>query len=79
VRLPNWPMPKLMNNHGNFIVSLGDVCRALAQKAEALGVEIYPGFAGVENDLFVRPNTMMVFGDAKKTLAQIAAAVKNEG
>jgi H+-translocating NAD(P) transhydrogenase subunit beta len=38
-----------------------------------------PGFAGVENDLFIRPNTMMVFGDAKKTLAQIAAAVKNEG
>jgi NAD(P) transhydrogenase subunit beta len=38
-----------------------------------------PGFAGVENDLFLRPNTMMVFGDAKKTLAQIAAAVKDEG
>jgi NAD(P) transhydrogenase subunit beta len=37
-----------------------------------------PGFAGVENELFVRPNTMMVFGDARKTLAQIAAAVKNE-
>ncbi len=37
-----------------------------------------PGFAGVENELFVRPNTMMVFGDASKTLAQIAAAVKNE-
>jgi NAD(P) transhydrogenase subunit beta len=37
-----------------------------------------PGFAGVENELFVRPNTKMVFGDAGKTLAQIAAAVKNE-
>jgi len=37
-----------------------------------------PGFAGVENELFVRPNTMMVFGDARKTLAQIAAALKNE-
>ncbi|MEM5787601.1 MAG: NAD(P)(+) transhydrogenase (Re/Si-specific) subunit beta [Syntrophobacteraceae bacterium] len=38
-----------------------------------------PGFAGIENQLFVQPNTMMVFGDAKKTLAQIAAAVKNSG
>lgn len=38
-----------------------------------------PGFAGIENELFVQPNTMMVFGDAKKTLAQIAAAVKNSG
>jgi len=37
-----------------------------------------PGFAGVENGLFVKPNTMMVFGDAKKTLAQISAAVKQE-
>jgi electron-transferring-flavoprotein dehydrogenase len=48
LRLPNWPMPPLMSNHGNFIVSLGDVCRWLASKAEALGVEIYPGFAGAE-------------------------------
>jgi electron-transferring-flavoprotein dehydrogenase len=48
VRLPNWMMPPLMSNHGNFIVSLGDVCRWLAGKAEALGVEIYPGFAAAE-------------------------------
>src|SRR5215216_116020 len=48
LRLPNILMPPLMNNHGNFIVSLGDVCRWLAAKAEALGVEIYPGFAAVE-------------------------------
>ncbi len=41
-------MPPLMSNHGNFIVSLGDVCRYLARKAEALGVEIYPGFAAAE-------------------------------
>jgi electron-transferring-flavoprotein dehydrogenase len=46
VRLPNLLMPPLMNNHGNYIVSLGNVCRWLATKAEALGVEIYPGFAG---------------------------------
>ncbi|MCG7507454.1 electron transfer flavoprotein-ubiquinone oxidoreductase [Mesorhizobium retamae] len=44
-RLPNVFMPPLMNNHGNYIVSLGNVCRWLAGKAEALGVEIYPGFA----------------------------------
>ncbi|HEX2655998.1 MAG TPA: electron transfer flavoprotein-ubiquinone oxidoreductase [Xanthobacteraceae bacterium] len=48
VRLPNLPMPPLMNNHGNFVVSLGNVCRWLATKAEALGVEIYPGFAASE-------------------------------
>jgi electron-transferring-flavoprotein dehydrogenase len=48
LRLPNLMMPPLMSNHGNFIVSLGDVCRYLAKKAEALGVEIYPGFAAGE-------------------------------
>jgi electron-transferring-flavoprotein dehydrogenase len=48
VRLPNFMMPPLMNNHGNYIVSLGNVCRWLAEKAEALGVEIYPGFAATE-------------------------------
>ena len=48
VRLPNLLMPPLMSNHGNFIVSLGEVCRYLGQKAEALGVEIYPGFAATE-------------------------------
>jgi electron-transferring-flavoprotein dehydrogenase len=48
VRLPNFLLPPLMSNHGNFIASLGDVCRHLAQKAEALGVEIYPGFAADE-------------------------------
>ena len=48
LRLPNVLMPPLMSNHGNFIVSLGNVCRWLATKAEALGVEIYPGFAATE-------------------------------
>ncbi len=47
-RLPNFLMPPLMSNHGNFVVSLGNVCRWLAVKAEALGVEIYPGFAAAE-------------------------------
>jgi electron-transferring-flavoprotein dehydrogenase len=48
LRLPTTMMPPLMNNHGNYIVSLGSVCRWLATKAEALGVEIYPGFAAAE-------------------------------
>jgi electron-transferring-flavoprotein dehydrogenase len=45
LRLPNFAMPPLMNNHGNYAVSLGNVCRWLAEQAEAMGVEIYPGFA----------------------------------
>ncbi|WP_417245792.1 4Fe-4S dicluster domain-containing protein [Celeribacter sp.] len=45
VRIPNWPMPKLMSNHGNYIVSMGNVCRWLAEQAEELGVEIFPGMA----------------------------------
>ncbi len=48
LRLPNFVMPPLMSNHGNFVVALGNVCRWLAGKAEALGVEIYPGFAAAE-------------------------------
>ena len=48
LRLPNFLMPPLMSNHGNFIVSLGEVCRWLGRKAEAAGVEIYPGFAAAE-------------------------------
>ncbi|QDY68583.1 electron transfer flavoprotein-ubiquinone oxidoreductase [Qingshengfaniella alkalisoli] len=45
VRLPNLAMPPLMNNHGNYIVSMGNVCRWMAEQAEALGVEIFPGMA----------------------------------
>src|SRR5690606_12606314 len=48
IRLPTFLMPPLMNNHGNYIVSLGNVCKWLAGHAEALGVEIYPGFAAAE-------------------------------
>ena len=48
LRIPNFLMPPLMTNHGNYIVSLGNVCRWLAGHAEALGVEIYPGFAAAE-------------------------------
>jgi len=48
LRVPNFLLPPLMSNHGNYIVSLGNVCRWLATKAEALGVEIYPGFSAAE-------------------------------
>jgi electron-transferring-flavoprotein dehydrogenase len=47
-RIPNWSLPRLMDNHGNYIVSLGSVCRWLGGIAESLGVEIYPGFAAAE-------------------------------
>ena len=53
IRLPNMMMPPLMNNHGNYIVSMGNVCRWMAEQAEELGVEIFPGMACSE----------LVFGD----------------
>jgi electron-transferring-flavoprotein dehydrogenase len=48
MRLPNIMMPPLMNNHGNYIVSLGALCRWLGEQAAELGVEVYPGFAAAE-------------------------------
>ncbi|GLK54150.1 electron-transferring-flavoprotein dehydrogenase [Methylopila capsulata] len=48
IRLPGFGMPKILSNHGAFVVSLGDVTRWLGAQAEALGVEIYPGFAANE-------------------------------
>jgi electron-transferring-flavoprotein dehydrogenase len=45
IRIPNWPMPKLMDNHGNYVVSMANLCRWLAARAEELGVEIFPGMA----------------------------------
>jgi electron-transferring-flavoprotein dehydrogenase len=48
IRVPNFLMPKLMSNHGNFVGSLANVVRFLASQAETLGVELYPGFAAVE-------------------------------
>ncbi len=45
VRIPNFPMPPLMSNHGNYIVSMANVCRWMAEQAEALGVEIFPGMS----------------------------------
>jgi electron-transferring-flavoprotein dehydrogenase len=69
LRMPNFLMPPLMNNHGNYAVSLGNVCRWLATQAEGLGVEIYPGFAASEvlyrNDGSVRGVVAGVLGIAK--------------
>ena len=47
-KIPNAILPPLMNNHGNYIVSLGQVCRWLATQAEELGVDLFPGFSGSE-------------------------------
>jgi len=48
LRMPNFLMPPLMSNHGNYVVSLGNLCRWLGEQAEAMGVEVYPGFAAGE-------------------------------
>ncbi len=48
IKVPGLFVPKTMHNEGNYIVSLGNVCRWLAEQAEALGVEIFPGFAAAE-------------------------------
>src|SRR6185369_10235978 len=47
-KVPNSVLPKCFHNEGNYVISLGNVCRWLGEQAEALGVEIYPGFAGAE-------------------------------
>ena len=47
-RTPNFMLPGCFKNHGNYVVSLGNVCRWLGQQAESLGVEIFPGFAAAE-------------------------------
>jgi electron-transferring-flavoprotein dehydrogenase len=51
IRIPNFLMPPLMSNRGNYIISLGLLCRWLAKEAESRGVEIYPGFAAVDVEL----------------------------
>ena len=48
LRVPNWAMPPLMSNHGTYIVSMGNVCRWMAEQAEELGVEIFPGMSCTE-------------------------------
>jgi electron-transferring-flavoprotein dehydrogenase len=62
VRIPNWPMPPLMNNHGNYIVSMANVCRWMAEHAEGLGVEIFPGMSC----------SALVYGDAGEVKGVVA-------
>ena len=62
LRIPNRLMPPLMNNHGHYIVSMGNVCRWLAAQAEALGVEIFPGMSC----------SALVFGDAGEVRGVVA-------
>ena len=62
IRLPNLVMPPLMNNHGNYIVSMGNVCRWMAEQAEELGVEIFPGMACSE----------LVFGESGEVKGVVA-------
>ncbi len=62
LRLPNFPMPPLMNSHGNYIVSMGNVCRWMAEQAEGLGVEIFTGMACSE----------LVYGDNDEVRGVVA-------
>ncbi len=62
IRVPNFVMPPLMHNHGNYIVSMGNVCRWMAEQAEALGVEIFPGMACSE----------LVYGDKGEVKGVVA-------
>ena len=62
MRIPNAVMPPLMNNHGNYIVSMGNVCRWMAEQAEELGVEIFPGMSCSE----------LVYGDNGEVAGVVA-------
>jgi len=62
LRIPNFVMPPLMSNHGNYIVSMGNVCRWMAEQAEALGVEIFAGMACSE----------LVYGDGGEVKGVVA-------
>ncbi len=68
IRLPNFAMPPLMNNHGNYIVSMGNVCRWMAEQAEELGVEIFPGMSCSE----------LVFGDNGEVKGVVAGEFGKE-
>ena len=68
-RIPNWPMPGFMHNHGNYIVSMANVCRWMAEQAEALGVEIFPGMSCSE----------LVYGENGEVKGVIAGEFGRDG
>src|SRR5919108_5223256 len=69
-RTPDWMLPACFKNHGNYVVSLGNVCRWLGQQAEALGVEIFPGFAAAE---------VLYEGNAVKGVATGSVGINKKG
>jgi electron-transferring-flavoprotein dehydrogenase len=79
--LPTSLLPPPMHNRGNYVISLGNLCRWLGEQAEALGVEIYPGFAAAEvlydeegRVKGVATGDMGVAGDGSRGAAAISAA-----
>ena len=70
LRTPDFLLPDCFRNHGNYVVSLGNVCRWLGQQAEALGVEVFPGFAATE---------ILFEGDAVKGVATGDMGVNRKG
>ena len=49
IKWPTWLLPSVQKNHKNYIISLGNLCRWLGEHAEAIGVEIFPGFPASQN------------------------------
>lgn len=70
VKMPNLIVPKTMHNHGNYIISLGKLCRWLGEQAEALGVEVYPGFPAAE---------VIIEGDAVRGIITADMGVARDG
>jgi len=68
LRIPNFPMPPLLSNHGNYIVSMANVCRWMAEQAEELGVEIFPGMSCSE----------LIFGENNEVKGVVAGEFGKE-
>jgi electron-transferring-flavoprotein dehydrogenase len=70
LQTPSWLLPACFKNHGNYVVSLGNFCRWLGREAEALGVEIFPGFAAAE---------VLYEGSAVKGVATGSVGINKKG